>query len=292
MAVPRTRPSLLLILSLTLGLCALPSCDPSVTVVTPSDQHQYSLFGVMNVAADTQTIRVTPLLDSLESQPLQATVVLENLDTGEEVTFHNSVDTIADTRVYNAWAATPIQPATSYRLSVREDRHPITTATLTTPPAPPQVETGIIRPSCGGNTELLVVVRGIDHLAGTSLTYWIQPPADDGEMPPPYTSTLTHFENVSRNEDGFRVRIDYSTDLHLVNPEPYEDDCADEGDFARPYANLMVAAGGPDWPEWLNAPVNELGRPDAFSNVNGGHGYVGGIYPDTIRVPVSTPIAR
>jgi hypothetical protein len=137
-----------------------------------------------------------------------------------------------------------------------------------------------------------VDVRGIEHLAGVTITYPIQPPAVDGSKPPPFTSTFNHFDAVERDGDHYMVRINYEPDLTTINPEPSETGCADQGDFARSYADLVVAAGGPGWPEWVNAPLNELGRPDAFSNVEGGHGFLGGIYPDTVEVPITTPIAR
>jgi hypothetical protein len=169
-------------------------CDPTVTVVCPSDQHRYSLYGALNVAADTQVVRVDPILPPLDSHSLPVAVVLTNLDTGRKVPFRGSTVTIGDERFHNFWARTPVQPGTSYNVSVVP-----------------------------------------------------------GE------------ENRS---------------------------CADPGAFAHPYAELMVAAGGPDWPKWLSVPLNEVARPDEFSNVSGGHGSVGGIYSDTIRILVSIPIAR
>ena len=65
-----------------LGL--LTSCDTSVDVVRSSEQFQYSLYGVLNVAADTQFIRVEPLGDTTQfSAPrhIEVDVYLENLDT-------------------------------------------------------------------------------------------------------------------------------------------------------------------------------------------------------------------
>lgn len=61
MAVHQIRTSLLLPMALTAGLFSIAGCDPSVTVVNPSDQYHYSLFGALNVAADTQVVRVDPI---------------------------------------------------------------------------------------------------------------------------------------------------------------------------------------------------------------------------------------
>lgn len=298
MMAVQIRTPLLLATLLATSLLAVAGCDPSVTVVTPSDQSHYSLFGTLNVGADTQVVRVDPHIDTLDSPSLDATVVLKNLETGNEVTLRDSIITIGDERLHNFWTRTPIQPSTSYEVSVRrEGGRSVTTATTTTPSDPPQIQTGSIELPClprdRGN-ELYVDVRGAEHLAGVALTYWTQPPATREEpAPPPVTDTFTHSDAIERDDDHFVIPVDYAPDLRAINPEPRERrQCADEGDFARPYAKLMVAAGGPNWPEWLDAPLNEVARPDAFSNVKGGHGYVGGIYPDTIRVPISTPIAR
>jgi hypothetical protein len=51
---------------------------------------------------------------------------------------------------------------------------------------------------------------------------------------------------------------------------------------------ILVAAGSPDWPEFLRLdPETEL-LPGVASNVEGGVGYVGGVVTDTITV-YSTP---
>lgn len=294
-ASARLPRSVLQVLVVTVCLTLLSGCDPSVTVVTPSDQHKYSVFGTLNVAADTQTVRVDPLLDSLDSRSLNATVVLKNLDSGHEVTFQDSTTVIAGKQVHNAWAHTSIQPSTSYRLSIQENGESVTTATFATPSDPPQqVQTGTLDVSCGSESEdiLLVSIKDPAPLAGLALTYKIQPPPVDGELPTPITSTFPHFDDVTRQDGGYLVRVSYPPDLVYLNPESEENGCADRGDFVHPYAKLMVATGGPNWPDWIDVPLNEMGRPDAFSNVTGGHGYVGGIYPDTFRVPLATPAAQ
>ncbi len=276
------------------GLLFTFGCDPTVDVVRPSDQYQYSLFGTLNVAADTQVIRVDPHLDSLENRSPDVTVVLENLETGREVTLRDSVLTIGDDRFYNYWAPTSIAPGTTYRVTVQRENEPLTTATATTPSAPPEVDAGSISLPCvdreSGNI-LYVEVRGVEHLAGVTLSYAIQPPTN-GSTPPPVSYTFNHSGEIERGDENFVIRIDYQPDLVSINPESSEHGCADSTDLAHSYAELVVAAGGPDWPTWLHVSLNEIARPDAFSNVTGGHGYVGGIYPDTIRVPIRTPIAR
>ncbi|WP_240315782.1 hypothetical protein [Salinibacter ruber] len=53
--------------------------------------------------------------------------------------------------------------------------------------------------------------------------------------------------------------------------------------FVRPRAQVAVTAGGPGW---RDVSLNDIARPDTFTNVEGGHGFVGGVYSDTIQIPI------
>lgn len=265
------------------------SCDPRADVFQPSDELRFSLFGTLDVAADTQVIRVTSLRDSIQlgaQSQLNASVILENLDTGARSTLQDSFASAGVEMVHNFWTTHPIRAATSYRVSVRRADEVITSATTKTPGHPPElIQKGSMTLSCGNDTlknSVTIGVKNAEHLAGVKAIYFPR-----NESVP---STFNHFQGVERRNDGFSIRIFYSPDLEAINgKQPGEKlpSCADPIDLSRKYTDVVVWAGGPNWPEWMNAHINEVGRPNSFSNVRGGHGYVGGIYPDTIRVPIS-----
>ena len=287
----------------TLLLCV--GCDTSVNVLNPSDEYRYSLFGTLNVATDTQVIRVEPLGDStrLGAPPeFNATVVLKNLNTGVETTLQDSFTTVGGgiAKVHNFWTTVSIQPDTRYRVSIREDGEPVTTATTKTPVVPPTLrhrpETTSDRPfqlpcdinpsgeAAESDNSFSVQASNVTAVAAAKVIYPLS-------FVPQVQSTIGHLSGVeaTQQDDVFTVSVHYGKDLLRLNsrnPDPSDLACVPQSAFTVPAARLAVTAGGPDWPPWLDASLNDLARPDTFSNVEGGHGFVGGVYTDTIRVPI------
>lgn len=288
-------------------LLLAPGCDPTVDILTPSDQYRYSLFGALNVAADTQIIRVEPLGDTTQigaPPTLNATVLLENLDTGEQVSLRDSLATVGarDVQVHNLWTTYPISPATSYRVTVQEDGETITTATTTTPTrAPTLSRNGSILLPClfpttpgdqrrAPNT-FVVTAQDVDRIAAADVIYPITYMSSEG--PIRTRNDYSHYNTIEKvAESSFRISVFYRQNLENLNPDPPPGPmraCAGFEEFTYPYAFMAVASGGPNWPEeWRGLPFDRITSPDSFSNVQGGHGFVAGVYSDTIRVPLET----
>jgi len=282
------------------ALLLAPGCDPTVEVLRPSDQYRYSLFGVLNVAANTQVIRVEPLGDRTQigaPPEIDATVLLENLDTGEQISMTDSPTTVGgeDALVHNFWTSFSIDPSTSYRITVQEDGEPVTTVTTTTPARAPSLShdngfllpclfpTSPSNPRKPPNT-FVVTAQDVDRIAVADVIY----PISFGSFQT--RRKFSHYGGIEQEGDFFRIPVFYRPDLVNLNPSPPpgpRKECAGFGDFTNPHAFVAVASGGPNWPEeWRGLPVSEIASPDTFSNVQGGHGYVGGIYSDTIKVPL------
>lgn len=279
--------------------------DPTVDVLRPSDQFQYSLFGALNVAADTQVIRIEPLGDSTQigaPRRLGATVVLENLDTGTNIPLNDSLSTFGNEPivVHNLWTDHSIHPSTAYRITVQRDGTPVTTATTTTPARPPDLthtafpDTALrlpcVFPTDPNNQRkpentFTITAQNVDRVAAAEVIYPIPRAGSRANR------TFNHSDGIEKTDDLFVISIFYRQDLVLLNPDPPPPDamtreCASRTHFARPYVLVAVAAGGPGWPKWRGVSLDELARPDSFSNVEGGHGFVGAIYSDTVRVPL------
>lgn len=281
-------------------------CDTSVSVVNPSDQYRFSLFGVLRVSADTQVVRVEPLGDTTQvgaPSEVEATVFLENRDSGTQVTLNDSLTVLGGgiTQVHNFWTTHPIETATSYKISVRVDGEPVTTATTTTPAQAPTLKH---EPDSTSDRAFLLPCEfdfqdapiesqntfsaralGVESIAAAEVRY---PVEVRGPQPFPW---VDHYSNVVYREepDHFRISVFYAEDLlslNLTTDVPGMDTCPARSAFVRSHATLRVAAGGPEWPAWRGVSLNEIARPDTFSNVRGGHGFVGGVYTDTIRVPI------
>lgn len=285
------------------ALLLIAGCDPSVDVFEPTDRHRFSLYGALNVAADTQVIRVDPLDDTTQygAPPrIDAVVTLENLDNGREVAFRDSLARVGvrDYPVHNFWTTHPIQPGTSYRIAVKQGGETVTSATTTTPPNPPDLthkydfylpcvfpRPGSSDPRKAPNT-LDVIARNVESIAAADIIYPItyQRP---GRGAVRSRIAFNHYDDVTETGRYFEISIFYRPALVDLNPEPGPSKgCTNREHFTHPYALVAVAAGGPEWPDWRGVPFDVYSRPDSLSNVQGGHGFVGGIYSDTIKVPI------
>ncbi|MFB6230943.1 MAG: hypothetical protein ABEL04_07275 [Salinibacter sp.] len=297
-----TRPALAVLSAVALLFA---SCDPTVDVVRPSEQYQYSLFGALNVAADTQVIRVEPLGDTTQigaPPEFDGTVMLKNLDGKAEVRLRDSFATVGeqDARVHNFWTTHSIRPSTTYRVSVQRNGDAVTKATTTTPARPPDLSysPGLrlpcifpgpfeIDPLKPPNT-FVVRARNIEHIAVADAIY---PVTYETEQETLRTrNDFSYYNTIERNGGIFEIFVFYRPELVRLNPDPPpgpSQECAGFEEFTHPYALVAVASGGPGWPEeWRGLPFDQIVSPDTFSNVRGGHGFVAGIYSDTIRVPL------
>lgn len=275
-------------------------CDPSAQVVEPSAEYRFSLFGTLQVAADTQVVRVEPIGDSTQvgaPEEIEASVYLENLDTGTRVALNDSLTTVGGgiTKVHNFWTTHPVQPGTNYEVSVWIDGEAVTTATATTPVEPPTLrhnpDTTSDQPfllpceyDAQGNptpfrNTFSFRIDDVETVAAVQVRYPLR-----GE-----NKTLTQFgyyDEVEYDDEAelYRVKVSYGRDI--ISIPGAAQTCPSRTQFSQPHAVVKVATGGADWPSWRGVSFNTIARPDTFSNVQGGHGFVGGIYSDTLQVPV------
>lgn len=277
------------VLFVVLFTLLLSGCDTSVQSVIPSDEYHYSVFGVLNPAQDTQWVRVEPLGEATTAgapPTLDVTVTLENLSTNTTWTLRDSLmEVFKDERQHNFWTEAPIQPATSYRLTVENAEGDVTTAETTTPASPPTVvPTGKIRLPClqleSANT-FDVRIEDADELAALKVRYF------QTFLGLQFDFLFDSYDDAVQREGTYTATINYKKDLETTNTNRSRQCIADS-------AHVTAAAGGPDWPEWAqynDATVSQVARPDSFSNVEGGHGMFSGVYTakETVEVTDRNP---
>lgn len=251
-----------------------------------------SLYGTLNVAADPQAIRVEPLGDRVQlgaPPEIDVTVTLENLDTGTQVTLQDSLSEVGGAySVHNFWTDHPIQPSTSYRVAVKQGGETVTSATTITPAnAPALIQTSEFYLPCDSeNNTFIVLARNIDRLAAAHVIYPITYDLS-GQSPIQTLNQYDHSDTIDESGDRFEIYVNYRPALEELNPEPGPGQpCIRKEYFTHSYVLMAVTAGGPNWPEWRDLPFDQIARPDSLSNVQGGHGFVGGIYSDTLKVPI------
>lgn len=259
-------------------------CDTSVEALVPSDEYHYSVFGVLNPVQDTQWVRVEPLAEPTSSgapESIDAEVSLENLDTGQTWVLRDSLmEVFRDEFQHNFWTTAPISPGTSYELTVRGAEGETTHAATTTPERPPAilVESAIQLP-CSPVPEanrFEVTIEEVEELAALRMVYYQSP------FGPTEVFDFDHYDDVEQTSGGYAAFINYFEDLQSARRTRQRTCLADS-------AKVVAASGGPDWPEWARyrgAPLSQVARPDSFSNVEGGHGLLAGVYPDTVAVPI------
>lgn len=237
-------------------------CD--TTVPTPSNKYAYSLYGVLDPARDTQWVRVEPLnTPTSEGAPksLDATVTLENLDTGQAWRLRDSLMVVQTEPHHNFWTTAPIRPGTSYRLTARRPDGATTQAETATPSQPPNIT--YPNPDTEGFS---VFVEESGELAGLLVRYFAFGRARD----------VSYYDRLTRTDRGYSVGINPAWDLEKLGLPSVDS------------AKVIAGTGGPDWPEWgryYDATVGEIAQPDTFSNVEGGFGMVAGVYTETKSFP-------
>lgn len=290
------------------ALVLIAGCDPSVDLVKPSAQYQFSLFGTLNVTADTQVIRVEPIGDTTQigaPATIDAEVRLTNVETGTQVALNDSFAVVGGgiAQVHNFWTTDSIQPGTTYQVSVRVGGEVVTTATTATPARPPTL---LHNPDMGADQPFVLPcvydgqglptsfrntfsmrITDLENVAGLQVRYPLNLPGSETE-----TAVLTrfdHYDDVEYDdeEELYRASVFYGRDLVNI-PDIAQQQCPTQSQFEESHAEVTVTAGGPDWPDWQDASINDIARPDTFTNVQGGHGFVGGIYSDTIRIPIQS----
>lgn len=265
-------------------LLVVMGCDPSVQALKPSDEHRYSVFGILNPVQDTQWIRVEPLPPlTSEGAPrtLDVTVTLENLTSGQNWALRDSVmEVFRGEPQHNFWTTAPVEPGAQYRLTVANEEGDTTEATTTTPTAPPDVLVkGAIYLPCvkrcpPANTFEVVAETG-GNLAAMRVRYFQSFSYQNREKI--VTGIFDWYDEVERRGRNYSVRVNYLEDLQTLNRTIGRLCNADS-------ARVITAVGGPDWPAWAEyhgATISEVARPDTFTNVQGGHGMFSGVYTDT-----------
>ncbi|MCS3675433.1 hypothetical protein GGP66_002880 [Salinibacter ruber] len=291
--------------ALLLSAWILVGCDPSVDVLRPSDTYRYSVFGVLDVAADTQAFRVEALDDSVQvgaPADFEGTVLLENLDAGSSTTLRDSFAVVGSTgdRFHNFWTTRSVTADTRYRLAVQEGGRTVTSVTTKTPSRPPELtrDTTFYLPCLPpapdggprpGNTFILTA-SGVDRIAAVQVTYpvAVSIPGEGDRVRRAtfnYTSTLRKVQG-----NTFEVPIAYRSALTSLNPDPPPSGptCISRSEFTRQRATARIATAGPGWPDWRSVPLDQIARPDSFTNVRNGLGFVGSIYSNTIQVPLQS----
>ncbi len=259
--------------ALLMAALLLGGCDTDFDPIQESDLH-FSVFGFLDAAADSQFIRITPVRDSIAltpGRPIDAAVMLEDLNTGRATTFRDSLFTFLDDDeeriAYNFWSPEPIEHEAVYRLTMARSDGATSAATITLPPAYPDPELLLPeqRDTPVPSFTAAIRINGVERLADLRLVFTFRLPGEAPENA--QTLTVSYLDRVAvlSNSLGLQFRP-YNEFFGRARGCPIVDD-----------VQVLIAAGGPDWPDFLNIDDETLALADAVTNVENGVGFIGGV---------------
>lgn len=247
-------------------------CDNSVDPFD-SESGLFSIYGYLTLSSERHFIRVKNLNEppvASSKQELDATVTLENLDTGTLDTLSDSIVVFDGINTHNFRADQPIQPGAAYRLTVERADGGTTQATATMPKMTRVDVDAEEVLDC--DESVLLNFRNIPESNQLELSIAVNWDDETQWVHRPNAATQTGIIPL-------RVVEDAVPDPALAAIEEPERYCTilDDGDMRIAYTHF-----GPDWPadSVLTDPTESL--------VENGLGVFGGIHQDTLDFTVKT----
>lgn len=268
-------PTLLLI-----GIVAISGCDDTFEPLQPNNKYAFSMYGTLDVTADTQWVRVMPIGERLfnnKPDPNGTVVTLKNLESNISVTLEDSLFEFGGPAyVWNYYTTTPLEPETMYELKAVSPDGRKSTATVKTPKQliVPEVEYNM--------TAERGEVEGItdENLVVAEVTYWAQFIDDMGN----WTGFEKYVISVLGNASVIPVRSTFRFTFESRNLLSR----AVGVSFSRIRIDnvyVRVATADTVWPSYMDITEEEAAMPDVVSNVDFGTGYVATASSHYMRVP-------
>ncbi|HBQ59800.1 MAG TPA: hypothetical protein DD671_09300 [Balneolaceae bacterium] len=243
-------------------------CDSSFNPIQENEELHFSMYGVLDVHADTQWVRVMPVARSLlptdsDVEPVQ--VQLKDHRTNEVKTFKDSLFKFGtNIYVYNYWIADSVSPNQEYTITAtgadgRQSKVEIHT--------PSELETPeVFRPTGGEN--IMVSGTTVDSVVVAGSNYLVQPITPMGCAPETSVS-ISHIESLIRRPGGeYIFRADNSSAIAAQ---------LGTGTFIVNKRSVEVVTSKSDWPNGSILSEWEISIPRILSNVENGTGVVAGV---------------
>jgi hypothetical protein len=247
-------------------------CDQPFQPFQENTNASFSMFGYLDLKADTQWVRVMPVRQNLflAPEPIDAVVTLEHLGSGRIVTLNDSLFRFVDPRLggvahaYNFWTTERLEPGESYRLRAVRSDGASTTATVV---MPPDLEFSLLNDIRAGRESALLQVRA-ERLVFVEVLYAMQD-AIAGEAVGS-VAVRDHWTFSTGDPGTFGIAVSGDTLFR-----------AGLRDARRQEIRIVVARS--DWPYHPGLPDLDVILPDRMpSNVENGVGFVGGLASWTV----------
>lgn len=259
--------------SLLLAACfilILSSCDDSFQPLKKNDKYFFSIFGFLDVSADTQWVRVGTVRESIDAPPAPdgIQVILEDLQSGETIVMKDSV--FSSRNVLNYWTTMNIKQEQTYSITVQGSEGKTSQVMVTTPTELPTIFITINDASPVGAN--IYIDQDIEHIADVQSVWYV---------------TLKSGTEYHRRIYRFPLRntLEHSEifgDSYAFANWEKEQEQIEQGiggaEISRATRQFFVATGGPEW-DSSHSAINDLEffLDGTNSNIENGLGYVVGI---------------
>ena len=271
---------------LLLAFCLLlTGCETSFDPFEESDL-TFSVMGYLDANADTHFVRVEHLRDSLLLGSLggiNATISLEDLSTGERTVWRDSVFQFGTTVfAHNFWSIQDLLASRRYEFSVSPIEGPRVSTIVAMPDTfelatSPEITCVDLGRDCVDLPFFQLNFLGMERAAALLMIYRYP----DFNQAGGCTDLRIHYwEETFEIPSGQGVVINWRDDLRQL--EAFWPNIPTPPSFAT--IDVFVAAGGESWPDFTGIDPETLFLPDAFTNIENGIGFLGGVLSNTIRL--------
>lgn len=254
---------------MAIAFSVITGCSNTFEPLQENDQYYFSIYGYLDASADTQWVRIMPVRDSLMYQPgeIDASVTLEELESGETVTLSDSLVHFSNNRYsHNFWTTYPLEPSTTYRLKAERSDGATSHTTVDLPADFSTPIAYIWEPD--DFTPDRIEVEGVEQLADVQVIYQSQ-----GRRFP-----MNHIEDTVVVPNGsYKVYIRPWEDIETIGT-----DLGEQLKIPNENRKIFVASATNDFPDFATIKDIIPTLPGGVSNVENGLGYVGGIVSKTI----------
>lgn len=244
-------------------------CDDTFEPLQENDRYVFSMYGNLDILADTQWVRVMPIGKTLlpsDINDARAKVELTRLSTGTTVLLQDSVFMFGGgTPVINYYSTLPIQPEEIYRLVATATDGRTSQVTVKTPKSMPMpyfeydvnLEQGFIEGTVTDSIVSIYVIYTVDVVTEQNCV-------------PGNTVIVTHTEDVYYYDDVYRMSFrDRGAIAFRLGVQA--------GQVRLIHREAVIVTATDSWPRLAGLSGEEMVLPDVVTNVEGGTGFVAGI---------------
>ncbi len=241
-------------------------CENNFHPLGESNEYELTMYGALDLHADTQWVRVMPIGERLipgSSESNNVTVELIREKNGETTMLNDSLFIFGgDAHVWNYWTTERLHSNEEYILRAATPGGKQSSATVTIPPPLPiptinEVE-GIVS---GWSPEPIVTA---------DIKLYLRLISEIGSVSSINTYNIPQVHKVFRESNGeylLRYNLDGLVYRAIQRSDGYR--------IVR--KTLVIAQGSEDWPDLTELSDLETAIPNIASNVENGTGYIGGI---------------